>query len=148
EWRIDLFRYILILSAAPILMLFNTSVLPQDFKTPSGINIFSQAEIIDQFVGNTAYNKMYAEYYLLPETGTLRGKLRGKSQAFGVYEGSWYINGALFCIKYDKRIMSSRSDCYTVATQGENTRIYRMDGYELYPDGGRLRVDIGNPRNL
>ena len=131
-----------------LFLLYASVGLTQEYRLPTGVTVFSESRIFDHLVGNTAQNKMFVEFYLPPVTGEMQGVLRGRSEVFGDYTGSWRINGKLFCIQYDKRIMSSRSDCYTVAVNGENTRIYRMDGFELYPDGGRLVVVKGNPVNL
>ena len=120
----------------------------QEYNRPRGVDVLSEAGLFNQFAGNSVSNQAYTEYYLPPEPGQKRGRLRGKSETYGLYEGGWKIDGELFCIEYEMRLMSALGNCYTAAQVGDEIRIYRRDGYELYPDGGRLRPRSGNPENL
>ena len=124
------------------------SAAAQDYNHPRGVQIFSEAELFNQFVGNSVSNRNYVEYYVPPSPGQKRGLLRGKSEVYGYYDGDWQIEGELICIRYYLRLMSALGNCYTAARAGEEVRIYRRDGYELYPDGGRLIPISGNPQDL
>ena len=137
----------------PRLLIFLSAILTgsavaQDYHRPRGVQIFSEAELFNQFVGNSVSNSNYVEYYVPAASGQKRGPLRGKSEVYGLYDGDWQIDGELFCIRYHLRLMSALGNCYTAALVGQEVRIYRRDGYELYPDGGRLTPISGNPQNL
>ena len=127
---------------------FAFAAAAQDYNRPRGVEVMPEAALLDQFAGNSVANQAYTEYYLPPEPGQKQGRLRGSSKTHGLYEGSWRIDGELFCIEYDLRLMAPLGNCYTAARAGEQVRIYRRDGYELYPDGGRLEPLPGNPENL
>ena len=120
----------------------------RDYQKPGGVGVLSEAELFNQFVGNSVFNRNYVEYYQPPATGQKHGALRGRSQVYGLYQGSWRIDGELICIEYEMRLMSALGNCYTAARAGAEVRIYRRDGYELYPDGGRLEPLSGNPESL
>ena len=120
----------------------------QDYHRPRGVDVMSESALFDQFAGNSVFNRAYTEYYLPPDPGGKRGRLRGNSETYGPYEGNWRIDGELICIEYELRLMAPLGNCYTAARVGEEVRIYRRDGYELYPDGGRLKPLSGNPENL
>ena len=122
--------------------------MAQDYKLPRNVTILSEPALLEQFAGNSVFNEIYTEHYVLPESEHKQGPLRGSSKTYGEYEGHWQIEGELLCIEYYQRLMSALGNCYTAARIGDEIRIYRRDGYELYPDGGRLKPVSGNPENL
>ena len=142
----------MILKLRRILPLFSLAFFSvaaaKDYRIPTGIEVLSEKEIFAQWVGNTAANSSSAEYYEPPTDNQLKGRLVGRNEQHGAYGGTWRVQGQLFCIEYHRKLMKPLGNCYTVAIRGEETRIYRMDGYGMYPNGGRLKVIAGNSANL
>ena len=138
----------LVLLGLMIVHVSNPLALAADYNRPAGVEILGGEQIVQHLAGNSLANRMYVEFYVSPATDQQQGPLRGRSQTYGDYVGRWSIEGQLICIEYEQRLMMPLGDCYTVALVGEETRIYRKDGFEMYPDGGRLKRLAGNPENL
>jgi len=120
----------------------------QDFKLDDGVNVLSEEELLILFIGNTAFNSMYSEYYEPPSGDKNEGQLRGNHYAYGAYSGNWSVKGQQICWGFDKLPKSTFGACYTVTKHGDSFKQFDADGFENFPYGGRVKLTQGNPQGL
>jgi hypothetical protein len=73
-----------------------------DIKLDDGVNVLSEEELLILFVGNTAFNSTYSEYYEPSSGDKNEGQLRGNHNAYGTYSGNWSVKGQQFCWEFDR----------------------------------------------
>jgi hypothetical protein len=136
--------YLLIVLSACI----SQVVKATDYVVPSGVTVLTGEQILQQAVGNTFVNELFDEYWEPPSGDQKKGFFRAKHKR-GKYSGNWEVKGNLFCYYFDKGLFDLYDGtCYTISLNGSEAIFYNTDGSTWYPEGGRLKLVPGNPKNL
>ncbi len=131
-----------------ILFVLATSITTaEEYIIPKGVNIFTEEQLLNKFVGNTFSNERWAEYFEPPINNPNMGKIKGKFLNTA-YLGSWEVKAVQVCFKHEKAFLQTHDGCYTISLEGDITTWYRANGSVWYPRGGPLKLVPGNPNNL
>ena len=132
-----------------LVLIVGTSITSaKDYVLPEGVSVLTDKELLTLFVGNTAFNRRFFDYYEPPAEGEMQGKLGSKHMVHGPYGGTWSIDGPLICWEFDRLPLSAFGSCVTVAKDGDTFPFFKTNGAEYYLKGGRIKVVSGNPENL
>ena len=122
-----------------------------DYTVPAGVTILTEEQLLTQIIGNTfmratSTHRTTVVEYFEPPTGDLKkGRIKGHSMDYGLYNSIWTIKGAQLCWKHERPDWFG--GCFTVALDGDTVTRYKANGEIKYERGWIIKLVPGNPEN-
>ena len=135
--------FALLLLAAALLWPANAVRAQQEFQTPAGVTLMTEAEILAALPGNTlagvSRGTDWAEHY--DPSGNIRG-LWGRTPKH-LYDARWKVEGSVLCLTYT---YEEDSGCFTLARDNDTIFFFNLNGSPgKYP---QATLKPGNPEGL
>jgi hypothetical protein len=120
-----------------------------DIIVPDGVTLLTEEQLLNQVIGNTHIGgKSWIQYYEPGIDNLKEGKIKGDSRDYGLYGGTWSVDGPMMCFKWDLAIFAAYNGCWTTAIDGDNVTWYSARGILHTDPAGQVTLVPDNPNNL